>query len=396
MAANSGQWQFRECDRVAEVKFCLGLGGGGYVLAAQWTNHDTAVWSERLGGGSWWRRGKDQPGDKEMARAKTLDAAKVRESPCSINVADKPGSTTGGQHPPQYIVLLTTSFAGPHTPDLRRLDRMAAQHSPFAARADGNCRRDGLDLPGVEGQTMGTVHAKVVLAQAGHPRRWAKEGMGQYRHPLHEHCVLLLLANHVDAHQQISHQSLPHLAFNSLALVSFGSAAYAYLASPVPTGSIPSSTHTPHFLAFLLAAGLFSSLSSHLWTNIFRLPRLLSTLASPVRLSSAQALAAHQSILPSLGASGAIYAALTVTALAYPEARVSLIFLPFFSMTIGPSVAVMVLVDAVGLVRGWRMFDHVAHLGGALFGVIYYRFGREWWTWLRRQLGARDPTAAHR
>jgi hypothetical protein len=121
---------------------------------------------------------------------------------------------------------------------------------------------------------------------------------------------------------QISHQSLAHFGFNSFALFSFGAATYSYLSLPIVTPSssgLASSTHAPHFVAFLLTAGLFSSLASHLYTNLFRLPRFLKMLASPARLSSPQALAAHHSILPSLGASGAIYGALTLTACAFPE-----------------------------------------------------------------------------
>lgn len=29
----------------------------------------------------------------------------------------------------------------------------------------------------------------------------------------------------------------------------------------------------------------------------------------------------------------------------------------------------IILLDAVGLVLGWRVFDHAAHLGGVLFGM---------------------------
>lgn len=117
---------------------------------------------------------------------------------------------------------------------------------------------------------------------------------------------------------------------------------------------MPTSTHTPHFLAFLLAGGLFSSLASHLWTNLVRLPRLLRTLASPARLSSAQALASHQAILPSLGASGAIYAALTVTACAFPDSNVGIILVPFISFPIWAGVGGMIALDLVGLIRGWQ------------------------------------------
>lgn len=167
-----------------------------------------------------------------------------------------------------------------------------------------------------------------------------------------------------------SHQSLVHYGFNSVALYSFGSAAYAYLAKPdahdsgstdwfgFSTGGsgpyLNTSTHTPHFLAFFLAAGLFSSLSSHLNTVLFRLPRLIRDLTHSARVSTATALAANSAVLPSLGASGAIYATLSMTALAFPEASVSLIFLPFVPVKIGYGVLGMVAVDAVGLIRGWR------------------------------------------
>lgn len=164
-----------------------------------------------------------------------------------------------------------------------------------------------------------------------------------------------------------SHQSLVHYAFNSIALYSFGSAAYTYLAKPnakdIDAESwfgfdsglyLGTSTHAPHFLAFFLSAGLFASLSSHLNTVLFRLPRLVRDLTHTARVSTATALAAHSAVLPSLGASGAIYATLTMTALAFPEASVSLIFLPFVPIKIGYGVLGMVAVDAVGLIRGWR------------------------------------------
>lgn len=85
-----------------------------------------------------------------------------------------------------------------------------------------------------------------------------------------------------------------------------------------------------------------------------RLPRLLRTLASPARLSSAQALASHAAILPSLGASGAIYAALTVTACAFPDSNVGIILIPFISFPIWAGVGGMVALDLVGLIRGWQ------------------------------------------
>lgn len=55
----------------------MAFGGGGYALLALYTNYETQKWSEKLGGGSWWRRNVDQPSDREMVRAKQLEGAKV-------------------------------------------------------------------------------------------------------------------------------------------------------------------------------------------------------------------------------------------------------------------------------------------------------------------------------
>lgn len=184
----------------------------------------------------------------------------------------------------------------------------------------------------------------------------------------------------------VSHKDLWHFAFNGIALMSFGNAAYVYLAQN--DYALPTCDDVPQFLAFFAVAGLAASLGSHLFTNIVRLPRLMRALLSPARLSPANALAAHNAILPSLGASGAIYAMLSMVALAFPNSHVSIIFLPFIQIPIGVGVAGMIALDVVGILRGWKMFDHVAHFCGAMFGIFYYYYGREWFNWLRDQLGA--------
>jgi len=128
-----------------------------------------------------------------------------------------------------------------------------------------------------------------------------------------------------------------------------------YLATPEPgLPSFPTTSHMGHFFAFFAVAGVFSGLGSHLVNNLVRLPRLIRALRSPAQLSPTHALAAHNAINPSLGASGAVYACLTVTALAYPDTHVSLIFLPMLSIPMPIGVLGMVMFDIVGLVRGWR------------------------------------------
>ena len=59
-------------------------------------------------------------------------------------------------------------------------------------------------------------------------------------------------------------------------------------------------------------------------------------------------------IHPSLGASGAIYAAVTLSALAFPDSQVAIIFLPWLAVPITYGVGSMVLLDIMGVIRGWQ------------------------------------------
>ncbi|RDB15879.1 Presenilins-associated rhomboid-like protein, mitochondrial [Hypsizygus marmoreus] len=201
-----------------------------------------------------------------------------------------------------------------------------------------------------------------------------------------------------------SHKSFIHLAFNCLALESFGSAAYYYLLKEQDKEAPAQleSTAAWHFLAFFVSAGMFSSLVSHVVAAKITYPRIIAQLASPantvkttdtwasaVAASSAEATATVAKrtvpdILPSLGASGAIYGAVTLTALAFPESQVALFIPPSYPVSIQYGVGGLVLLDVIGVMRGWRYFDHWAHLGGAAFGVAYYNYGPVFWSNLRR------------
>ncbi|KIJ65121.1 hypothetical protein HYDPIDRAFT_153072 [Hydnomerulius pinastri MD-312] len=195
-----------------------------------------------------------------------------------------------------------------------------------------------------------------------------------------------------------SHKGFIHLLANSFALTSFGSAAthYFYLHPNTPEAG-PEATAKWHFLAFFISAGLFSGLVSHTVATKILYPRLLSEISTQAKIKTSQAASAivgdvgkaalsapARKILPSLGASGAIYAAVTVSALAFPDAQVQLIFPPFFPISITTGVGGMILLDLVGAIRGWRLFDHYAHLGGAAFGMFYYSYGNQWWASLKR------------
>ena len=136
-----------------------------------------------------------------------------------------------------------------------------------------------------------------------------------------------------------SHKSLLHLGFNMLALNSFGSFLHEKMGRE-------------QFLAFYLSAGMSSSLVSHLYKSL------------------------KWNFTPSLGASGAIFGVVGGCA-HYPELKVSLIFLPIHSVPISQALPAMMGIDALGMLFNWKMFDHAAHLGGALFGYCFYPISQD-------------------
>jgi rhomboid-like protein len=117
---------------------------------------------------------------------------------------------------------------------------------------------------------------------------------------------------------------------------------------------------------------------------------------------------AASEILPSLGASGAIYSSMVLTALAFPDLHIALTIPPSFPIPIQYGVGTLVLVDCIGVLKGWRyvalltdvsrylgadwdgcsFFDHYAHLGGALFGAGYFMMGGKLWDEFRIRMGA--------
>ncbi|CEP12348.1 hypothetical protein [Parasitella parasitica] len=80
-------------------------------------------------------------------------------------------------------------------------------------------------------------------------------------------------------------------------------------------------------------------------------------------------------IVPSMGASGALYGLLTGTAYLYPDSVAFIAFLPWIPFKISYAVPALLTVDVAGILMRWRMFDHFAHIGGAALGVAYMQFG---------------------
>ena len=110
---------------------------------------------------------------------------------------------------------------------------------------------------------------------------------------------------------------------------------------------------------------------SHVVNAKFRYPRLVAQLAtssqavqkadtwaSAVAAASAAASTVAKKkvpeILPSLGASGAIYAAVTMTALAFPDSQIALFIPPSYPINIQWGVGGLVALDMIGILRGWR------------------------------------------
>ncbi|KAJ2084225.1 hypothetical protein H4R24_000167 [Coemansia sp. RSA 988] len=145
-----------------------------------------------------------------------------------------------------------------------------------------------------------------------------------------------------------SHREIWHFLFNMIALVSFG-------------GSVAQTMGAEQFSAFYLSAGVASSLASQLFSPIQR-----------------------AIILPSLGASGAVYGVVGATMMMFPHTKIAIIFLPFIGFTITQAFPALMAYDLAGAVFGWSSFNHIAHLGGALYGMAYPIWGTDLWNSLVR------------
>ncbi|KAI8996623.1 hypothetical protein BD414DRAFT_409158 [Trametes punicea] len=190
-----------------------------------------------------------------------------------------------------------------------------------------------------------------------------------------------------------SHENFFHLLFNCMALASFGSAASQQLTIQQKKveeqrGVLSEPTPKWHVLAFFVSAGLFAGLVSHVayarWLYPKRIASLKSsgTPANALRSGSPAATAAREG-QHSLGSSGAIYATFAITALGFPDAEITFIIPPWFPINIWTGFCTLLSIDLLGVIRGWKIFDHYAHLGGAAFGAFWYAYGAKIWYELR-------------
>lgn len=69
-----------------------------------------------------------------------------------------------------------------------------------------------------------------------------------------------------------------------------------------------------------------------------------------------------------------------------PNGKVYLVFLPGQEFEMRQVVPLLIGFDFLGLVLGWRVLDHAAHLGGALYGWLYTNYGYQWWSKIQTSL----------
>jgi membrane associated rhomboid family serine protease len=79
-------------------------------------------------------------------------------------------------------------------------------------------------------------------------------------------------------------------------------------------------------------------------------------------------------LVPTIGASGAIFGILIANAVLFPDRRIWLLPLPV-TIPMRPYVAVMAAIEFFGTLNAGDSVSHLCHLGGMLVGYIYLRRG---------------------
>jgi len=140
-----------------------------------------------------------------------------------------------------------------------------------------------------------------------------------------------------------SHYNFFHLFVNMYVLWSF---------APVASNKFGKE----QFLATYVSAGVIASFASYVY-NVVR-----------------------GSMLPSLGASGAIMALIGIVGTSFPDTRLQIAFVSKIfphSFSADSGVKGLIAFDMLGMVLGWRFLDHAGHLGGMLFGIWYAKYGHQ-------------------
>ncbi|KAL5004372.1 hypothetical protein ScPMuIL_017828 [Solemya velum] len=134
-----------------------------------------------------------------------------------------------------------------------------------------------------------------------------------------------------------------------------------------------------HLAANMYVLWSFSSISLSLFGREQFFAVYMSAAALSALTSSINKLARFR-MVASLGASGAIMAILGAVCVSFPDSRLSIAFVSEVfphSFTADSALKFLLALDTAGVVLGWRIFDHAAHLGGMLFGIWYVKYGRD-------------------
>ena len=158
------------------------------------------------------------------------------------------------------------------------------------------------------------------------------------------------------------HGGFWHILFNMYALYMFGSI-------------IERTIGEKKFLILYFVCGL-GAVVLHLGVQYIQAQTFMTGIAN----GSANAVANYAALnmTPTLGASGAIYGLLITYAMLFPDARLSLIFLPFTSMSSKTWIIIFAVIELVtGITGTIDGIAHFAHLGGMLFGWLLIRYWRK-------------------
>jgi len=155
-------------------------------------------------------------------------------------------------------------------------------------------------------------------------------------------------AAHTLITSMFSHQSLFHLAFNTLALTSVG---------PV----LVQSMGQKDFLLVYFGCGLAAAGASIVGSSV---RAAISKSFTPL-------------VIASHGASGSVFGLFAIFANLLPDARFHIIFFPFFDFSADTMIKGAVAFDTLGFVYSCvrhSTLDHAAHLGGVFSGILAYQY----------------------
>ncbi|KAH9942024.1 hypothetical protein B0H21DRAFT_811274 [Amylocystis lapponica] len=338
-----------------QVLFVVGTTVVVYCVAARWTNTDTFYWSNVLQttGSAWQTR---PPSNDEMRRARYFQYGKVLQTRLAL-VKD-----AIDEWPQTLRAMVIWSYI------------QVAQPILDASEGRRMC------------WAIGAVNTLVWLAWQ-FPRLQPAMARHFVHSPLSGRSYTLFTS-------MFSHRNIFHLLATSMVLSSFANVRDPRVHSEVAPFIVPRLRHVPCPSCIPLTlttatAGLFSGLTSHIAISRITFPRLVSRLSASARATtsvtasstaaSTSAAATSAAVRSSQGVTGAVYAAFTLTALAYPDTELAMAIPPTFPIPIQGALGAALAVDVLGIWRGWRRFNHWAHLGGAAYGAWYWAWGYKMW-----------------